>query len=140
MPSVTPKRSEPPLVLALDVGTTSVRAMLFDRKARDVRGIAASAETPLETSPDGGATIDAEKLLDLTLGAIDDTLEAIRKEMRPRTQIDAVAVATFWHSFLGVDEQNRATTPLLVWADSRARQEMLDLRERLDERAVHART
>lgn len=140
MPSVTPKRSEPPLVLALDVGTTSVRAMLFDRKARDVRGIAASAETPLETTPDGGATIDAEKLLDLTVGAIDDALEAIRDEMRPHTQIDAVAISTFWHSFLGVDDQNQPTTPLLVWADSRAHREMLDLRQRLDERAVHART
>ena len=85
-------------------------------------------------------TIDAEKLLDLTLGAIDEALEAARKELRPHTQVDGVAISTFWHSFLGVDERNRPTTPLLVWADSRAREEMLDLRERLDERAVHART
>lgn len=140
MPSVSPKRAEPPLVLAVDVGTTSVRAMLFDRKARDVRGTAASAETPLETTPDGGATVDAEKLLDLTLGAVDEALAACKRELRPHTQVDGVAIATFWHSFLGVDERNRPTTPLLIWADSRAREEMLDLRDRLDERAVHART
>ena len=140
MPSVSPKRSEPPLVLAIDVGTTSVRAMLFDRKARDIRGTAASAETPLETTPDGGATIDAEKLLDVTLDAIDEALEAARKETRPHTLIDGVAISTFWHSFLGVDERNRPTTPLLVWADARAHEEMLDLRDRLDERAIHART
>src|SRR5687768_3738059 len=102
MPSVSPKRSEPPYVLAIDVGTTSVRAMVFDAKARDVRGTAASAETPLETTPDGGATIDAERLLDLTLGAIDEALAASKAELRPHTQIDAVAIATFWHSFLGV--------------------------------------
>ena len=76
MPSVSPKRSEPPLVLAIDVGTTSVRAMLFDRKARDIRGTAASAETPLAVTPDGGATIDAEKLLDVTLGVIDRAFDA----------------------------------------------------------------
>ena len=86
MPSVSPKRSEPPLVLAIDVGTTSVRAILFDAKARDVRGTAASAETPLETTPDGGATIDAEKLLDVTLGVIDEALAACKKEMRPHTR------------------------------------------------------
>src|SRR5262249_6019076 len=97
-------------------------------------------ETPLETTPDGGATIDAEKLLDVMLGAIDEVLDACKKEMRPRAGIDGVAISTFWHSFLGVDERNRPTTPLLVWADSRAREEMLELRGRLDERAVHART
>ena len=140
MPSVSPRRAEPPLVLAIDVGTTSVRAMLFDAKARDVRGTAAAAETPLETTPDGGATIDAEKLLDVTLGAIDEALDAAGKELRPHTEIDGVAISTFWHSFVGVDGRNRPTTPLLVWADSRAHKEMLDLRARLNERAVHART
>src|SRR5215204_4026013 len=123
MPSVSPKRYGPPLFLAIDVGTTSVRAMLFDRKARDIRGTAASADTPLVTTPDGGATIDAEKLLDVTLGVIDQVLDACKRELPPHTRIDGVAIATFWHSFLGVDERNRPTTPLLVWADSRARQE-----------------
>ena len=56
MPSVTPKNAEPPLVLAIDVGTTSVRAVLFDRRARDVRGVSASAETPLQTTSDGAAS------------------------------------------------------------------------------------
>ena len=140
MPSVSPQRAEPPLVLTVDVGTTSVRAMLFDRKARDVRGIAASADTPLETTPEGGATIAAEQLLELTLGAIDEALAIAKQKLRPHTEIDGVAISTFWHSFLGVDDRDQPTTPLLVWADSRASQEMLDLRERLDERAVHART
>lgn len=140
MPSVSPKRAEPPLVLSIDVGTTSVRAILFDRTARDIRGIAASAETPLEITPDGGATIDAEHLLELTLGAIDEALAIAKKELRPHAEFDGVAISTFWHSFVGVDDRNQPTTPLLVWADSRARQEMLDLRKRLDERAVHART
>ncbi|HZO25645.1 MAG TPA: gluconokinase [Chloroflexota bacterium] len=137
---MSPKRAEPPLVLSIDVGTTSVRAILFDRKARDVRGVAASAETPLETTPGGGATIDTEQLLELTLGAIDEALAIAKEELRPHSEFDGVAISTFWHSFVGVDDRNQPTTPLLVWADSRARQEMLDLRKRLDERAVHART
>ena len=140
MPSVTPKRAEPPLVLAIDVGTTSVRAILFDRKARDIRGTAASADTPLVTTADGGATIDAEQLLELTLGTIDEALKAAKAELPPGMGVDGVAISTFWHSFVGVDARGKTPTPMLVWADSRARQEMLDLRERLDERAVHART
>lgn len=140
MPSVTPKNAQPPLVLAIDVGTSSARAVLFDARARDVRGLSASADTPLETTTDGGATLDAELLLEHTLDAIDEVMQAAKATLRPGMRVDAVAVSTFWHSFLGIDEQTRPTTPLLLWADSRARQEMLDLRARLDEKAIHART
>jgi gluconokinase len=140
MPSVSANRAEPPLILAIDVGTTSVRAMLFDRKARDVRGTAISADTPLQTSSDGAATIEPDRLLDATLDAIDRCLKATAQNLPPHASVDGVAISTFWHSFLGVDEQDRPTTPLLIWADSRAHAEMRDLRSRLDERAVHART
>lgn len=140
MPSVSLKNAEPPLVLAIDVGTTSLRAELYDRRGRDVRGTAMSAETPLEASADGAATLDADELLALALSVIDQTMAAASVGLAPGMEIDAVAISTFWHSFLGVDAQHRPTTPLLLWADSRARQQMLDLRARLDERAVHART
>src|SRR4051794_1693769 len=140
MPSVTPKNAEPPLVLAIDVGTTSVRAVLFDRRARDVRGASASVETPLQTTSDGGATLDPEQMLTCTLDAVDQVMKTAQSTLRPHMAIDAVAISTFWHSFVGIDEQHRPVTPLLIWADSRARHEMLDLQARLDERAVHART
>lgn len=140
MPSVALKNARAPLVLSIDVGTTSVRAELYDRRARAVRGSASSAETPLETSADGAATFDPEHLLTLTLGVIDQTVRAAAAEAGDGFRIDAVAIATFWHSFLGIDERDRPTTPLLLWADSRARAEMLDLRARLDEHAIHGRT
>lgn len=140
MPSVTLKNAQAPLVLAIDVGTTSVRAELYDRRARSVRGTSAAAETPLETTADGAATFDPEKLLALTLGVIDQVVQATAAEAGDGFKIDAVAIATFWHSFLGIDDQQRPTTPILLWADSRAHAEMLDLRERLDEHAIHGRT
>ncbi|MCC7371872.1 MAG: gluconokinase [Chloroflexi bacterium] len=140
MPSVTLKNVEPPLVLAIDVGTTSVRTEIYDRRGRDVRGTGMSAETPLQATAAGAATLDADRVLDTTLGLIDKTLAVLATVHGGTFRIDAVAISTFWHSFLGVDAQHRPTTPLLLWADSRARQQMLQLRSRLDERAVHART
>jgi gluconokinase len=139
MPSVAQKNAEPPLVLAIDVGTTSLRAEIYDRRARDVRGTAFAAETPLTTTADGGATLDPEQLLGLTLRVLDRTLAAAGP-LGERATIDAVAISTFWHSFLGVDDEHRPTTPLLLWADSRSSDQMRELRSRLDERAVHART
>lgn len=140
MPSITPKNSESPLVLSIDVGTTSVRAELYDRQGRELQGTVQSAETPLQATAEGAATLDAELLLERTLGVIDQALAAAAQTIGERVQVDAVAISTFWHSFLGVDAEHRPTTPLLLWADSRARQQMLELRARLDERAVHART
>src|SRR5947209_10790996 len=117
MPSVTPKNAEPPLVLAIDVGTTSVRAVLFDRRARDVRGASASVETPLQTSSDGGATLDPEQMLERTFDAIDQVMHTAKTALRPHMAVDAVAISTFWHSFVGIDEHTRPVTPLLIWAD-----------------------
>jgi gluconokinase len=140
MPSVALHLAEPPLVLAIDVGTTSVRAELYDRRGRDVEGTGMSAETPLQATAAGAATLDADQLLERTLAIVDETMTAATATLGLRAEVAAVAISTFWHSFLGVDAQNRPTTPLLLWADSRASQQMLDLRARLDERAVHART
>lgn len=140
MTSVTPRNAEPPLVLAIDVGTTSVRVEIYDRRGRDVRGPAATAECPVQTTPDGGAEIDPDGLLALTLQVVDESLAAATDALGDGLQIEAVAISTFWHSVLGIDEDGRPTTPLLLWADSRARDQMPVLRARLDERAVHART
>ncbi len=140
MPSVAQSNAGPPFVLALDVGTTSVRTELFDHRARDVRGTAFAAECPVRTTSDGGAEIDPEALFDLTAGLMDRSLRAATRAFGDDLAIDAVAISTFWHSVLGLDEQNRPTTPLFLWADSRARDQMPVLRAKLDERATHART
>src|SRR5581483_9672690 len=123
-PSVAQRNAEPPFVLAVDVGTTSVRAELFDRWARAIRGTGFAAECPVETTADGGAQIDPEALFDLTVGVIDQAVKAASKGLGEGLSIDGVAISTFWHSALGVDEQDRPTTPLLLCADSRGRDQM----------------
>jgi gluconokinase len=55
-------------------------------------------------------------------------------------RIDAVAIAAFWHSLLGVDEAGRPVTPVIPWSDRRADTEAIALQDALDEREVHART
>jgi gluconokinase len=55
-------------------------------------------------------------------------------------RIDAVAVAAFWHSLLGVDAAGRPVTPVIPWSDRRADAEAIALQGALDERDVHART
>src|SRR5258708_38032470 len=54
--------------------------------------------------------------------------------------IGAVAIDTFWHNIMGVDPDNRPLTPLIIWEDTRPHRAAIELREQLDEEAIHART
>src|SRR5262249_37354288 len=88
------------------------------------------------TTPDGGVEIDADRLLVLTAEALDALLTALG----PRaTAVAAVATSTFWHTVLGLGPDDRPTTPLYSWADTRSVDAVEELRARVDEKAYHAR-
>lgn len=122
-------------VLAVDIGSSSVRAALYDRSGGHVEGTEVKLDYDLEYTQDGGATKDADEILDLVARAIDGALSESGNE-----PISGVAASTFWHSLLGLDAAGRPTTQILTWADRRSAAEAADLRKRLDEPAVHART
>ncbi|MCA1555871.1 MAG: gluconate kinase, partial [Acidobacteria bacterium] len=52
-----------PFVLALDIGTSSGRAGLFDAGGHEVETTQARVEWSFETTREGGAEIDADWLL-----------------------------------------------------------------------------
>jgi gluconokinase len=134
---VSPKQAVDPLVLAIDVGTSSVRAAFYDGRGQLVEDVGAQIEGEPHLTRDGGAEMDPDDLFERTARAVDEAL-AEAGELRDR--IAAVSTSTFWHGVLGVGPDGRATTPLYIWADSRSRDEMAGLKAQLDERAVHGRT
>lgn len=134
---VAAEQAEPPLVLTLDVGTSSLRAMLFDVQGRAVRGALVHVPYQIHTTADGGAAASASAMLRRAVRAIDRLLGAAGSLAG---HIGAVAVDTFWHSLLGVDATGEALTPVYTWADTRAASAALELKTLLDEGAVHART
>ncbi|MDI7276215.1 MAG: gluconokinase, partial [Anaerolineae bacterium] len=130
-------QAEGPLIAALDVGTSSLRAMLYSADGRAVPGAHASEGTPLRVTADGGAEVDAEALLEAALRC----LTALRERAAGLVgRVAGVGVSTFWHSLLAVDDSGRPLTPIYTWADARAAPFAAQLRRRLDERAAHART
>lgn len=122
-------------VLSVDVGSSSVRAALHDGSGTLIEGTETGIPYDLEYTREGAATKDADALLDLVVRAIDGTLSAA-----PGTPVAAVATSTFWHSLLGLDRSGEPTTPVLSWADRRSALAARELRERLDEKALHRRT
>lgn len=125
------------VILAVDVGSSSVRAGLHDRSGNLVRDTDTAFPYDLDVTRDGGATKDAEELFDLFVRAVDGTLE---RAARMRHDVAGVAVSTFWHALLGIDSGGNPTTPIFTWADRRAAGYADKLRERLDAGSLHERT
>jgi gluconokinase len=127
----------PPLVLALDISTSGVRAALYDRYGLEVTGAQAQLARTLQTTVDGGAELDAPEAIEQVISTIDALLS---KAAAKSARIELVAVSCFWHSLLGVDREGRALTPVFGWADVRAWKAAEELRQQFDERKTHART
>lgn len=120
------------LILGIDVGTSGVRAALFDERGEQIEGAQAATRRELA----GFAELDPDALV----GEVIQTLDKLSARVGRRLGDETVALSTFWHSLLGVDANRTPTTPLLTWADTRAVQAANELRAEFDEREIHART
>jgi gluconokinase len=126
-----------PLVLALDIGTSSARAMLFDSSARALEETRCQIEHRPDHDQPGQSTFDADPLVDTAAHCIDGALAAAG---RMAERVAAVGVTTFWHSMVGVNARGAAVTPLITWADTRSADAARALKTQLDAAAVHDRT
>lgn len=125
------------LILALDIGTSSVRAALYDFQGNVLPETMIKNERQLTATEDGGAEIDALEGLKQIEEAIDDVLE---KAKNLETEIKYVAASSFWHSLVGIDEKGKPTTKVFGWADTRSREYVEDLRKKFDETEIHNQT
>jgi gluconokinase len=123
------------MVIALDLGTSSARATLYDARGRAVEGRFHQVSYAPTTTADGGVEHDPAALLDAAVTCLDAVVRAARHE-----DVRAVGVTSFWHGLLGFDAAHHPVTPVFMWADSRSAREAGLLRDALDEDALHART
>lgn len=133
-PSRTPAL---PLVLAVDIGTSSARALLFDAQGHPVEGTAARAQYTIRTSKEGTAEADPIVLTQVIEACIDEVLS---RAGDLTAHISAVTSCSFVSNVMGVDAHGYPLTPLYTYADTRPSQEVHLLRQRLDEREIHRRT
>jgi gluconokinase len=120
-------------ILAIDIGTSSIRVILFDADARPIPGAAVQMPIELQTSGEGGAEFVAPRLLTVLAEAIDHALRAAGD-----TPIAAVAMDTFVGNLLGVDGLGNPLTPLITYADTRNAEDAAALTAQLGEAGVAA--
>src|SRR5713226_6445862 len=130
--------SDKSYVLALDIGTSSIRAILYDRQARPVPGAAVHIRHSPRIESDGTSEMDADELADLVWVAI---VQLIAKAgARRASNIAGVGVSTFWHGLVAADDAARALSPIYLWSDTRSWKSAENLKDRVDPEAVRQRT
>jgi len=129
-----PRRSLDSALLALDLGTSSVRTALFDARAQPIPDSGASQTYRMRHTAEHGAELDPAVLLRATRKCLHQTCRLTTP--RPR----AVAGSSFWHSLLGLDRAGEPLTPVYTWADARGAQDAARLRAEVDEHEIQQRT
>jgi gluconokinase len=124
-------------LMALDVGTSGVRASLFDDQGNEIAGARISNFRRNLSSFSDLGWLDAESLVAQVLETVDDLMLSATNSA---SRIQAIAISCFWHSLIGVDVDGNATTPLLTWADTRAAIAAKNLSTQFDESQIHKRT
>ena len=119
--------------LAIDIGSSSVRAACYDVQGRELDGAACGVPYQLDVRADGSATVDARVLAAHVATALDGALAG-------GAVPDVVGVSCFWHSLVGVDDAGAPATEVLTWADTRANASAHALAAMVDAAAAHART
>lgn len=122
-------------VLALDLGTSSVRALVFDTEGKAVPGMLARRKAQLAIDDDGKAELDPHEVVDTVGECLDEV--AAGGHLDP---VQDVAVSCAWHSVIAADADGRPRTGALTWADTRAAELVPSLRERVDPEHLLART
>lgn len=130
-------RPESPFVLAIDIGTSAVRAGIFDSHARAVDQTAVTVPHHQRVGADGTSEEPADSILLAAEQAVDGAVSAAS---RLGLEVAAVAVDSMAGTMLAVDQEGQPVTPVYTYADTRSAPDVRRLLNDLDVPAVYQRT
>jgi gluconokinase len=102
-------------ILALDLGSSGVRAIVYDDRAEAVPGLRARRPVEPEQDDDGRAELEPKAYLEGLIACIDELSDAGALE-----GVGRVAGASQWHSVLAVGPDREPRSAVLTWLDTRA--------------------
>lgn len=111
-------------VLAFDVGTSGVKAVLTDLVGLVL--VSAYRSYGLTTLPDGGVEQDFDEIVRAVVGATQDLVAGSQVSAG---QIIGIASTAQMFNVLGLDAEGRPVAPMLSWLDQRAKPDALELEQ-----------
>ena len=123
------------LLIGLDIGTTSVKAGIFEASGRQLAAV--GQEYRIDHPAPDRAEIDAETYWEATAAAVRQALSVADADP---ARVAAMAVSSQGETVIPVDASGRALGPAVIWLDNRALAEARELAERFGDAAVYDRT
>lgn len=110
-----PVNAPPPVVLALDIGSSGVKGAAFDTLGRTLSGLEAQEDVSLQYGAGGAAEVP----LGAFTAAVETVLDRLHKRLGPRPVI-GVALTSIASSLVALNENGEPIAPTLSYADTRA--------------------
>ncbi|MDQ7904370.1 FGGY family carbohydrate kinase [Phytohabitans sp. ZYX-F-186] len=101
-------------ILALDLGTSSVRGLVLDDAAVPLPGVLARRPVEVAVDDGGAATLDAAAYLAALVDCVDELHAAGRLD-----GVRLVSASSQWHSAVPLDRAGAPLGPLVTWLDTR---------------------
>lgn len=105
-------------LIGIDMGTTNVKALLFDEQGNTAGE--ARCPSPITLLPDGGGVFDPEELWRLCCRLLTELLDAAPAEARSR--LAGLAVTGMGEAGVPLDAAGRPLYPVIAWFDPRTEQ------------------
>jgi sugar (pentulose or hexulose) kinase len=115
------------MYLTFDVGTTSVKTILYDRKGKLL--CKATREYRLDSPQVDWYELDPEIYWS---SVMDGFLEVLGSSGVKLSEIRSISGCSQGETFIMLDEKDRPLRPAIVWYDNRARDEVEELKRRID--------
>jgi len=128
---------EAPYVLVIDIGSSAIKAGLYDARAEAVEGAAARIPHTVRLRSDGTAEEPVDELGAAVAQAVDAVLV---RAGALAAEIGAVGADSMASTILALDRAGRPVTPVYTYADTRSGPDVEALRRDLDLSAVYDRT
>lgn len=124
-------------VLVIDLGSSSTRALLYDRDAQLVPGAVARKTFNFDLGADGRSEDDPKAAFERVCEVIDNVMA--RHEVQD-VKISAIGISAYASSLLCLDEAGQPLTPVYTYADTRFTYDARVLRGEVDELSALQRT
>jgi gluconokinase len=118
------EESKKPVVVALDIGSSGIKALGFDLEARAVPGLEARTTFAFELTTDGGSEVN--------LGRLEDAVGKVLDELHAKLEgfmVLGVGLAGFVSSLVAFGADGQDLQPALTYADTRSARFVAALRE-----------
>ncbi len=125
-----------PYVLAIDIGSSSVKAGIYDAVANSLEHTQVALAHTQRISREGMHEEDAEQLRHVVESAVDLVLQ---KDARASAKLVAVGMDAMASTIIGLDRDLEPITPIYTYADTRTSADVEQLRKSIDVDAAYDR-